>query len=117
MKHSILILATLAMLMALPATNAWSQSSKRKQCMEECLAPAIESGDPDVINAAIRKCAAQCSPPLDNVGANAAAGALGMSLGGCLSTCYSKNRNCLNTVRDPLKCNIQFEYCRNACYR
>lgn len=62
MKNSLPILVMLALLVALPATAAWSQSNDSKQCMETCLEPAIKSGDEDVIKQAVKQCKAQCTP-------------------------------------------------------
>ncbi len=114
MKYSFGVLVMLAML---AASQAWSAEDQLEQCMEACLAPAIESGDPDVIDAAIPKCVAQCSGPLEAVGSNDAASVSGMSVGRCMADCSSKHRQCLRTMRDPLKCQIRLENCRQGCFR
>ena len=107
MKYLFLILALFAMLLTLPAPDAWSQPSEMEQCMEACLAPAIRSRDPEAIETAIQKCATQCSGPVEGV--YAADGPSGSHLGRCLTDCAGKHRHCLSVERDPLKCQIQFE--------
>ncbi len=79
------------------------------------MAPVFESRDTEAIETAIQKCANQCSGPLEGV--YAADEPSGSHLGRCLTDCASKHRQCLNEVRDPLKCQIQFENCRMRCYR
>jgi hypothetical protein len=119
MKYSLAILALLAMLTALPASPAWSETDNYAQCMESCMAPAIESGDQDAINAAVKKCLDQCAPEEGDLNNEVYATSSGNSgsTGKCLTDCSSKHRQCLRTERDPMKCQIQFENCRRKCYR
>jgi hypothetical protein len=117
MKNFLTILPMLAMLAALPASPAWSQSNGYEQCMENCLEPAMKSGDEDVIKEAIKKCEAQCNPkPLgySKLGSTSS-GMSSSSKCQCLRICSSKHRQCLRAVRIPEKCQKKFKSCWKAC--
>ena len=90
----------------------WCDNSSG-ECMEKCLAPALETGDPAAIEAAITACKAQCLP-LTTTGA----GTLSMSgyeRGRCIANCASQNRQCLITKRSPTQCHLAYENCKRGC--
>ena len=119
MKNSLPILVMLVMLAALPASPAWSQNKGTVQCMENCLEPAIESGDEDVIHEAITHCLAQCNPPEPLGYSKLGSKNSGMSSSSkdeCLQICFRKDRQCLKEWgRIPGKCSEKLNKCWKAC--
>lgn len=118
MKNSLPILVMLVVLVALPATAAWSQSNDSTKCMENCLEPAIKSGDGDVIHEAITHCLAQCNPePLgySKLGSTNS-GMSSSSKDECLQICFRKDRQCLKEWgRIPEKCAKKLNKCWRKC--
>jgi len=117
MKNSLPILVMLTLLVALPATAAWSQSNDARQCMETCLEPAIKSGDEDVIKQAVKQCKAQCNPApqgylkLDSAGS----GMSTRSIGDCSEICRSRFEQCLVNGHSPEHCSQVLEGCLDFC--
>ncbi len=116
MKYPLVILALIAILAAFPARSAWTQGNIGRQCMEDCLAPAIESGEADTIEAAIEDCLNQCSSKTQNT-ANLGDDTCSDGLGDCLSVCSTEHSQCEDREDDPRKCQLQYEDCREKCYR
>jgi hypothetical protein len=119
MKKYLPILVMLAVLVALPATASWSQSNGYEQCMENCLEPAMKSGDRDVIKEAIRKCEAQCNPePLgySKLGSTSS-GMFSSSKDECLQICFRKDEQCKKEWgrAAPEKCSKKLKKCWEAC--
>lgn len=104
MKISIPVLVMLAVLVALPATAAWSQSNDFKQCMETCLEPDKKSGDEDVIKEAVKQCKAQCNPePLGYLNLGSASSGMSSTSfeGECVDICKSMHEQCLVNGHSP----------------
>ncbi|MFO7816864.1 MAG: hypothetical protein R6V39_04185 [Desulfovibrionales bacterium] len=120
MKHIFPILVMLVVLVALPATAAWSQSNDSTKCMENCLEPAIESGDEDVIHEAITHCLAQCNPPEPLGHSKLGSTNSGMSTSfknECLQICFRKDDQCQEEWgrAAPEKCSKKLKKCWDAC--
>ncbi len=102
------------------ASTALCAEDRSGECMEKCLQPAIEAGDPERLKDAIERCESQCMPPLvgENTlpAAGTAANAMtGYQRGRCISQCASQNRQCLITKRSPKQCHIAYENCKKGC--
>jgi hypothetical protein len=113
MKNSLPILVMLALLVAFPATAAWSQSNDARQCMETCLEPAIKSGDEDVIKQAVKQCKAQCNPePLGSSQlGSTSSGMSTSSLGMCDEICRSRFEQCFVNGHSLEHCSQVLEGC------
>jgi len=113
MKRLTILLCVFTALVLAQAQPARCGEDTSLQCMEDCLAPAIETGDPEVIMAAIEACEKRCLPA--NTGLMGTNGMSGYERGRCISNCASQNRQCLITTRDPAKCHLQYENCKRGC--
>ncbi len=118
MKHILPILVMLAMLVALPASPAWSQNNDYEQCMNDCLKSAKKYGDEDFIKEATRGCAYLCNSKIlgdSNLG-SADIFIPYESMTKCLRICGSLERRCLRlNEQPPEKCQNEAEECRSKC--